>query len=664
VSVDQTSAARDEHPPRPRPGSHLVRRSLVLLLAAAALAGLWAARAGWASLVRRTRVEAERGFDLTTSAAAGSRACFACHPDHGASWRATYHRTMTRDLGPTASGRGPGPREPAGPFDGRPYRYGPVMARPWRDEAGHFYMTFVSDDAPGAPRTFEVSRAVGSHRYQQYFTKLGASWMRLPLAYHIQEKRWLHLNGAFLTADPAELRDEPGAPAPTAAGSSATFGGRFVAYDRHVARWNDNCIFCHNVGARPGWDAEARTFASTVDELGIACESCHGPGEAHAAANRDPVRRWAVRAAGAGDPTIVNPARLSPGRAADVCGHCHGQRITDDVGRFLSAGDPFIPGQDLGLYSAPLWASTSLAGDADVFAARFWNDGTPRLSAYEYQGWLQSRCSQVGALTCTSCHGMHEGDPAGQLRPVARGDGACAGCHAPEASAAPSAAGAPPGHSRHPASVTCVDCHMPRIVYGMMDVLRSHRIEVPRPREALLSGRPDACRLCHVTRDGAWAQEARARLWGTSAAAEAPLPAESERPTPPQTTATALTWSLAGDPVTRAVALAALGRWDESGPSSLPARLAVLAEGMGSDPYPALRRIAARSAAALLPAAASTLRAFDPTGPAVARRRALAAWRAEVTRLRGGELPPPTAQPGDLAALRREADTRALDIGE
>src|SRR6185295_11222494 len=139
----------------------------------------------------------------------------------------------------------------------------------------------------------------------------------------------------------------------------------------------------------------------------VACEACHGPGAAHARANADPLRRYTLHLAGAADPTIVNPSRLSPARSADLCGRCHGQRITDDIGSFLAHGDPFVPGDDLGLYSAPLWRDTSLAGEPDVFAARFWSDGTPRLTAYGYQGLLPSACAQRGSLTCTTCHGMH-----------------------------------------------------------------------------------------------------------------------------------------------------------------------------------------------------------------------------------------------------------------
>ena len=149
-------------------------------------------------------------------------------------------------------------------------------------------------------------RAVGSRRYQQYLAAEGDTLWRLPVAYHIEEKRWFPMTGAFLFSDRRDHRRRPR--------GRATAGGVF---DRHVTRWNDNCVFCHNVAPNPGRDPSTGAFQTTVAELGIACEACHGPGAEHARANADPSRRYALHLAPRADPTIVNPSRLSPARAAD-----------------------------------------------------------------------------------------------------------------------------------------------------------------------------------------------------------------------------------------------------------------------------------------------------------------------------------------------------------
>jgi hypothetical protein len=561
--------------------------------------------------------------DLHGVAFVGSDACAGCHEDNHRSWHRTFHRTMTAEASPQSV---------LGAFDGATLQHEGVVARMDRDAAGAYRMTFTPEG--GAARVVTVARTVGSHRYQQYLAKEGDAYWRLPVAWHVEEKRWFPMTGAFLFADDAMI-DAPGRP--------VFGGGRF---DRHVTRWNDNCVFCHNVAPNPGLDAAAGRFRTTTAELGIACEACHGPGAAHVAANADSLRRLWLRARAAADPTIVNPARLSPARAADVCGRCHGQRLADDVGPFLAHGDPFVPGDDLALTTSPLWRDTPLAGDREAFAPRFWADGTPRLTAYEYQGLLESRCAQQGALTCTTCHGMHDGDPRGQLRAGLRGadaDRMCTTqCHAALADGAAAAR-----HTRHAAGegVRCVSCHMPRIVYGVLDVHRSHRIEIPEPAAAAAAGRPDACTGCHVGKTQAQAALERARLWGRAAPPAAP----SE----PLSPVGAL---FAGDPITRAVAADGLGRAQVALDGQARAeRQGALLEAMTSDAYPAVRHLAARALGRLGVDAAS---GYDPSALPAARA-------AAVERLRGGLGAPAPPPPRQLVErLRARAQGEDVDIGE
>ena len=67
------------------------------------------------------------------------------------------------------------------------------------------------------------------------------------------------------------------------------------------------------------------------------------------------------------------------------------------------------------------------------FASRFWQDGSPRLTAYEYQGLMRSKCFRAGTpgqrITCISCHEMHGGDPRGQLTEKMKTNAACTQCH-------------------------------------------------------------------------------------------------------------------------------------------------------------------------------------------------------------------------------------------
>jgi predicted CXXCH cytochrome family protein len=537
-----------------------------------------------------------------------------------------------------------------GRFDGATLSHAGVVARMDRDAAGGFRMTFTRGSEP--PRAVAVARTVGSRRYQQYLAKEGDTYWRLPVAWHVEEKRWFPMTGAFLfssepwegSAPPAMGRAEQSSSVPDAIPGRPVFGGG--VFDRHVTRWNDNCVFCHNVAPDPGLDVATGTFRTRTAELGIACEACHGPGAEHARASADPLRRFVARARKLSDATIVNPSRLSPARAADVCGRCHGQRLADDVAPFLAHGDPFVPGDALALYTAPLWRDTPLGGDPTVFAARFWADGTPRLTAYEYQGLLQSRCAQRGALTCTTCHGMHEGDPRGQIRAGYRGaaaDAMCTRCHTALADTTASAR-----HSHHDAAGAggrCVACHMPRIVYGVLDVHRSHRIEVPEPARAAAQGRPDACTGCHVSETPAWAAAARARLWGRPAGDPAPVGSST------------LDELFAGDPIGRAVAADALGRVQAPlAPDARAIRRGALLDTMVGDPYPAVRHLAWRALGRLTPAVVAL--EYDPSAEASVRGVVVSRLRARL----GPETVAPV--PGVVAALRARGRREEIEIGE
>ena len=593
--------------------AHPARLALLLLL----LAVLTLAASG-----REHELATAR--DLHGEAYQTAAACTRCHADHADSFQRTFHRTMTREA------RGADVRAP---FAGEEVRYFDVPARMDKRADGTPMMHFGGGRVPA--QSVEVALTVGSRRYQQYIGKLDGALYRLPWAYHLEEQRWFHMNGAFLTADPTA----------GAAGIDA------ADYARHVTRWNDNCIFCHNVAPSPGLTHDAQDgdkFASTVEEYGIACEACHGPGSAHVRENRDPYRRYRLHLSSTRDPTIVNPSALSQERSLDLCGRCHGQRITDDVSRFLTRGDPFVPGDDLSLYSAPLWRDTPLHGEIGGFAARFWADGTPRLTAYEYQGVLLSRCTVGGALTCLSCHEMHGGDPRGQLRPGRTKDQLCTDCHTELAQPAVRDA-----HTRHDptrGAVQCVDCHMPAIVYGVMASHASHRIELPSPRDNAQRGRPDACTLCHVDQTRAWAIEQHARLWPTAR----PARAGARVSLPVSDLDTAFSQAelqlLAADPVTRALTATQFGQHGKAAARVV----SLLLDVMENDRYPGVRHLAYRSL--LARHAELDPHGFEPEWTPAQRSLA-------VEQLRKNLVHQPLDQDA-LRLLRARADDEAIDIGE
>jgi hypothetical protein len=283
---------------------------------------------------------------------------------------------------------------------------------------------------------------------------------------------------------------------------------------------------------------------------------------------------------------------------------------------WLTEGPPFRAGDALTDHVEPVRRETSLGG-ADQrmpFAERFWGDGTPRLTAYEYQGLVSSRCYREGSLTCQSCHDMHGEDIRGQMRAGARTNAACTKCHERYAGADLTL------HTKHAAGASgslCYSCHMPKIVYGVLDIHRSHRIDIPSPVEDARAGRPQACTLCHLDKSPAWAARELGRLWGR----QAPAVTARMDGAPPELADGAAS-ILAGDASQRAIYAHAAGRPESAldARENLGIRL-LLAFSLG-DRYPAVRWFAWRSLLDLERAAPVGIKAElerfdhaqDPTG--------------------------------------------------
>src|SRR5262249_35956126 len=259
-----------------------------------------------------------------------SDTCRACHPSQYASWRASYHRTMTQVATPEAV---------VASFDH--VVVNEVSGNPIELErrGSEFWATLNDPDSPsgagGRPSRVgrQIVMATGSHQQQAYWYRTGHSRVlgQLPAMFLIGDDRWIPRPAAFLRAPTDGVFSETG-------------------------RWNGVCINCHATHGKWMFDAgipsnlsEAQSAETTTAEFGIACEACHGPAAEHVRANQNPARRYVSHWRGL-DTSIVQPQRLPPVRTSEVCGQCHGvwnyyQR--DDERRVNLLGFPFRPGDEL-----------------------------------------------------------------------------------------------------------------------------------------------------------------------------------------------------------------------------------------------------------------------------------------------------------------------------
>ncbi|MGA8044033.1 MAG: cytochrome c3 family protein, partial [Terracidiphilus sp.] len=217
------------------------------------------------------------------------------------------------------------------------------------------------------------------------------------------------------------------------------------------------CLVCHNgqpvpVARRDGMYGNP---PFRFGELGISCESCHGPGALHVRA----MEQQKPRALGPKevDLTIVNPAKLSPRLGDDICQECHqaGSAVVLRPGREYMDFRPGTPLSDtMEIVQRPIPES------ARAEANRLEKEPPIRGSLEEPLWWKSStmelsKCYQAshGQLRCETCHRVHH-RPAPGMEDAALRD-ACLSCHT--VSSCRLKADDP---KRVAARDSCVGCHM------------------------------------------------------------------------------------------------------------------------------------------------------------------------------------------------------------
>lgn len=478
---------------------------------------------------------------------ASSDACRQCHIDHYESWHRSYHRTMTQ-LATEESVRAP--------FDGRSLESNGSSCKV--DRNGEWFFVQMKDpDGSSQDATtgssqvnLPVVMTTGSHHLQAYWvpSQHGNKVRLFPWVYHIDSDRWIP-NGDSFILPPEYSRLPP---------DSKQYG----------QVWNNNCIVCHSVAGDVGY--ESGNWQSRVAELGISCEACHGPGAAHVSHHQNPLTRYTQRVSGSADPTIVNPARLSPHKSSETCGQCHvafDEQVPTEYNKYRAGGD--------------YQSAFHLADNHNPEDDRFWRDGTMRVGGREFSGMKESACYLKGEMSCLSCHSMHASDPNKQMRKDIQADQACLQCHQ-ELSDNISQ------HTHHAVQSEgsrCYNCHMPYTSYALFTAIRSHRVDSPSVANSIASGKPVACNQCHVDQSLGWTADTMEKWYGTT---------RPELDSDQRDVAASLLWLLRGDAVQRSLAAWSLG-WE-------PARIAseegwqipFLAQ-LLDDPYSVTRFIAQRS---------------------------------------------------------------------
>ena len=411
-----------------------------------------------APLVRTFDVSLPEHFptDVDPSASVGATVCAECHAEAYAAWRQSPHgKAMAEPSEVSILGRFDGTRLDV--TDGS-VTVGASGGRWWMDLRG-----------PAGIERHDVHSVLASGRqHQSYFTKTKDGTLKtLPVFWTTIEDKWV--------------------PTDVVRQSSLDPTKRGRHWKSALDEVSIGCMSCHLSQVR--YSVDRGEVLIEWRDLAVDCESCHGPGRAHVELHR------AGRPADDVDDPYRDLHALPKEEEVALCAQCHAWKS-----RFRHVPDGA---------ERPDFAYLTLAN------AEFRSNGTQMATGYQTAGHLLSPCYTEGAMVCSSCHAPHSQIAralTGESAEGAESNRQCTVCHRDMIDH-----GAFVEHSKHSPSVACVDCHMPlqwvkNSTAGQQRV-SDHAVSIPRPRETIDAGNPNACNDCHTDHDPKWALEAL-RAWG------------------------------------------------------------------------------------------------------------------------------------------------------
>jgi predicted CXXCH cytochrome family protein len=378
-----------------------------------------------------------------------SPSCKACHEEAYKAWAGSHHALAERLVEPRLDG-------PA--FDPpKEIQHGTQTSKAQIDQGK---LQLVTAALEGQKRPFVVDRVLGVDPLRQFLVAApGGRWQATELVFDPSNSEWFDVYGK-------EDRQP----------------GEWGHWTGRGMNWNAMCAACHNTRLRKNYREETDSYATSMAEMGVGCESCHGPMADHNA--------WQARHPNqSGDPTVRTTIRRE--EMFSVCGSCHARRaeLTGD----FKPGDRFLDHYSL-----------TIPDDTDLF----YPDGQIREEDYEYNAFLGSRMHAAG-VRCADCHEPHS------AKTRVSGNNLCYICHAGPAPPAPKIEAAT--HTHHEPGEPgdrCVDCHMPQTVYMQRHSRHDHGFTVPDPLLTKELGIPNACGRCHAERTVDWLIAAVDRWYG------------------------------------------------------------------------------------------------------------------------------------------------------
>ena len=412
---------------------------------------------------------------ITSTQFVGRDVCSTCHKEESDLWKGSHH-----DLAMQVATE----ETVLGDFDNKSFTHFGITSNFYKRKDQFLVRTEGHD---GNLHEYQVTHTFGVDPLQQYLVKFPRGrYQTLNLSWDTRSakdggQRWFHIYGK----ERIDFQDP-------------------LHWTGVYQTWNQQCAECHSTGVKKNYLPEDDTYQTTMSEIDVACESCHGPGSEHVAwaENRDkkysqlsdPLMGLAVQLGERTDvswifeegQSIAHRSQLRESQMEmETCALCHSHR-SSLTGDYVH-GKPLLDTHRLSLLQEGLYHP----------------DGQIQDEVYVYGSFLQSKMYEKG-VSCSDCHQPHSLSLLGGL------DGVCQTCHLEKTYNSPS-------HHFHPrgsSGARCVECHMPARTYMVLDPRRDHSFRIPRPDLSLKLNTPNACTSCHNDRSHQWAADTVSRWYG------------------------------------------------------------------------------------------------------------------------------------------------------
>ncbi|MGA9874319.1 MAG: tetratricopeptide repeat protein [Solirubrobacteraceae bacterium] len=391
---------------------------------------------------------------------AGSASCEKCHEQEFNDWKHSHHGLAERDPVPAMDNAAFIPK--------RSYIFGTQKTTMLTNDGRY---ELITPGLHGTNQTFVVQRILADSPLRQMLIAFpGGRFQATEAAWDPRSNQWFDVYG-----------NEDRKP------------GEWGHWTGRGMNWNSQCAVCHNTRLQKNYDAASDSYHTTMAEIAVGCEACHGPMKAH------DLWQEAHQGQALKDPTIH---KLTRDQMTETCAGCHSRRaeLTDEPAPGASYWNHYL---------------LTMVDTSDTF----YPDGQIHDEDYEYTAFLGSRMYNHG-VRCMDCHNPHT------MKPKLPGNLLCLSCHAVGSKIAPNID--PLTHSHHPVfgydaqgiltntdvsryhpsrdqlDGECINCHMPQTVYMQRHWRHDHGFTLPDPLLTKQFGIPNACNRCHVDKSTDW----------------------------------------------------------------------------------------------------------------------------------------------------------------